>query len=304
MVKTFIRDHKGATFLNQNLRHIKGGFIAPDSTQNPITTAAAVSAISPTQSAPIIIEGPSDAFSEVFSTIGLQRAADNIDVQNRLECLITDTAYRRRLMNRPILVDHVYGTNLQPFKLCESIFLEPQQTLQVALFNNSIAGTSTFQQALEVRKFQEPCWNEPSSKKRLAELRQRKPRLYPFWQTTDNAISLTPGQEITTFLTVSSDIRFVAFAAMARAISVGGGIGETTELFTMNMFDGQTERPLQNQPVARTCCSGTNTFPYWFPTGWMLEPNSKVKLNFKSLLTTGTSVDIFYTLFGTACYVG
>ncbi len=304
MIKTFVKDRQGNIYLNEVLRYVKGGFIAPDSSQNPITTAAAVSSTIPTMSPPIIVTGPEDAVSEVFSLMGEQLSTNQTDVKNRLSCVITDSAYRRRLMNRDVLVDHVYGTMEHPFELCESLLLEPQQAMEISLLNNSTSGTSTFRQAMECRKFQTPSWQKQGTAKHLAEMREKRKRLYPFWYTTDAPVSITPGQNLTAFLTVGTDMRFVAFAAMARAISVGGGAGDTTELFTMEMFDGQTERPLQNQPVARTCCSGTNTFPYWFPTGWMLEPNSKVRLQFQSLLTTGTQVDVYFTLFGTACYVG
>jgi hypothetical protein len=313
MLKTFIRDRKGNIYLNDSIRYVRSVIITPAANQYPIAIPAAPGAGARSMSPPVIYEGPADSVSKVYRLIASNPSTAISDVTLRQSCELTDTIYRRRLMNRDILVDHVFGqtlvpfdvavTQLAPFKMCESLFLEPQQTIEGVFYNNSTAGPASIRTQLEAKQTQTPAWNRDDVKEEIARDRARKPYLYPYWLTTDAPITLGPGQVKDVFMTVTRDIRFVAFAQMARAIRVGVSAGDIVEMFTVEMLDGQTQRPMQNQPIARSCFGGNANNPYWLPTGWMLEPNSLVQLRVRSLLTAG-NLDVFLTWAGTACFVG
>lgn len=314
MLKTFIRTRDGAIYLNDSIRYQRTVFLTPAANQYPIVTPAAPGAGARSISPPVIIEGPADSVNKVYRMLADHDTVATVDdVAKRLSCEITDTIYRRKLMNRDILVDHVFGqklvppdvavAQLAPFKMCESLFLEPQQTLEYVIINNSTLSASTLRIQNEAKQTQSPAWNREDVREELARDRARKPYLYPFWMTTDTPITLAAGQSRDVFMTVTRDIRFVAFAQMARAIVTGVPAGDTAEQFTVEVLDGQTQRPMQNQPICRTCFGGNANNPYWLPTGWMLEPNSKIQLRVTSLLTAG-SIDVFLTWAGTACFVG
>jgi hypothetical protein len=314
MLKTFIRDRKGNIYLNDSIRYQRTVFLTPALNQYPIVTPAAPAAGARSISPPVIIEGPADSVNKVYRLLARHGDADAADVTNRLTCDITDTIYRRKLSNRDVLVDHVFGqrlipptvavTQLAPFKMCESLFLEPQQTLQLALFNNSTAGSSSLKLQFEAKQTQSPAWNRDDVREEIARDRARKPLLYPFWITPDaGPINLTAGQSRDVFMTVTRDIRLVLFARMASTVVGGGAAGDLVNFFSVQLFDGQTERPLQNQPVVSTCWGGNANNPRWLPTGWVLEPNSLVRIRVTSLLTAGTQ-DVFLTFAGTASFVG
>lgn len=301
MIKPFIKDRRsGDIYIDEALRYAKGGFLAPSSDQNPITITAAPSATVPKFGAPVILEGPEDAFSEVLALMATMNGS-NATAQALATVEITDNAFRRRLMNRDILVEHVFGSNIRPFRVCESLWLEPQQTLQMQFKNNSVAGSIVIEQANEIQKFQSPVWKKPSVAKTIAENANRKRRLYPFWLTTDAAVSLAASASAEALFTVTKDIRMIVFGSIARAITVGS-LGDTTELVLAEFFDSVSQRPLQNQPLARTICSGTVEFPYYFPCGWIIDPNTTIRGRFTNLVTNGIT-QVFWTFFGVASYM-
>jgi hypothetical protein len=312
MLKTFIRDKKGEIYLNDSIRHQVPVILVPSENQYPLVTAAAPSATSRTASAVAIIEAPASGKVEAPRFIGKHNDADVTAVKDRLSCEITDTFYRRRLMNRDVLADHIFGqrllppevvvTMLAPFKACESLFLEPQQTLAFQLFNNSTAGSSNFRLHVEGRSTKSPAWNRDDVRDHMKYMKERKPFMYPFWLTTDTPVVIPAGGQLTAFVTVTKDIRFVAFNAMEKTLSTGVA-GDVNEKWTVQAFDAMTQRPLSTQPVARTSFAGNANVPYWLPTGWMIEPNTKFQLVFQNLITDQPT-EVFLTWHGVACFVG
>lgn len=311
MLKTFIRDRVGDIYLNDSIRYQKPVILVPNEQQYPVVTPAATGAgrgLGPAA----IFEGPASSVNEVACLIGHHEDDDNTDVKRRLTCEIYDTFYRRRLMNRDILVDHVFGqrlippevvvTQLSPLKLVEGLFLEPQQTFEISFFNNSALGISHFYPHAEAIATQSPAWRRPDIKDDLAYNRLRKPQLYPFWLTTDAPVTIPAGGSTVAFMTVTRDIRVVLFACMQRFISAGA-VGDVNNGYSMRIFDAQTQRPMQTQPVPGPVFGGNANVPYYLPTGWMIDPNSKVQLEFQNLITDAPT-QVMVTYFGAAQFVG
>jgi hypothetical protein len=284
-----------------------------------IIIPAAASSSVPTAAPSVVIEAGADEVAELFSSMGVHGNPQNsvaLDTQLRMSVQITDVAYRRRLMNQPILVDHIFGTNLQPFFFRESTLLESQQTMLFDFNNNSTAGPTYYQFALEKRKFQATALTRKDVTEYIGEMRRRKMFLSPFWLTSDSPIVVNPGAQADVFFTVTNDIYGILFGNICSVIAALGSTGDTEEFFTVEIFDAKTERPLQNQPIARSCCSGGNLiaqpaaimgvqgtagFPFPLSTGWIVEPNTKIHMRFTSLITNNP-ISIFMTLVGVSAY--
>lgn len=310
MIPRFINGKDGSVTLNDIIRYTKGGFSTPGIPNGqtlPVIVIPAMAGGAPvnTNANPsVIVEAGGDEVAEIFSNIGLHGSPTttvNADVIARMSVQITDTAWRRRLMNMPVLVNHVFGSNLFPAFLRESTLLESQQTLLFDFYNNSTAGSTYFQFLLEKRKFQATALSRPDVTKYIQEMRRRKMFLSPFWLTSDYPVTIPAGAQADAFFTVTNDIYGIFFANMASFISTGSA-GDTTEGFAVEFFDAKTERPLQNQPVARSCCSGTAGFPYVLPTGWIVEPNTKIHIRFTNLITDQPTT-VFWTFAGVSAFV-
>lgn len=312
MIKRFIKTRKGDIYLNDAIRYFKTIFLEPDQSQSPIITPAASVAGQFGVSPPVPIEAPADALTQVSRFIAEHITVDT-DITQRLAVQIYDTVYRRNLMNRPILVDHVFGqflafpdvdanaAGLLPFKTPEHLFMDPQQTLQFSFFNGSINGSSSLRFHLEGRKIESPAWQKPEVKDWIPIQRERAKWLYPYWLTSDNLITVPGSSSVNAFITVTKDIELVLRKGMERVIT-NGGAGDALENYTVELFDGQTERPLQNQPVARSSFAGNANFAYWLPQDWYLEPNSLIRARFTNLRTN--PISIFPTWHGVARFVG
>lgn len=300
MIPTFITNSKGEVMLNDVARHVKGCILVPASSQQPIVVAAASGAGAPGVSPPVIFEGPTDAVAEIYSLIGAHASSDLTAVRNLFTVEITETMFRRRLMNRAIPVPHVFGTNLNPFFLPESLLLENQGTLQFTFTNNSTAGSANFYSSLEARKFQQVSLLRKDISEYIYEQRSRKQQLAPYWLTSDQAITLPAGGKATAFFTATKDITLALFSAMAYATTTGVA-GDTTEQFTVSFFDAESERPLQNQPVAKNCVAGTAQYPYVLPSALILRPNTKMRAEFTNLITDQPT-NVYFTFGGVALY--
>lgn len=307
MIPTFLKDRKGNIYLNEMARYVKGTIVAPAASQIPVVTPAMVGTV-PGAGTTIVLEGSGDGCTELYSATGYNAATDDPYVVANLTTQITDTAWRRRLMNQPVLAAHVFGTAQQPFYLPQSIFLEMQQTLQFQFFNNSTNGPSNFSFMFEGRKFQTSALADIRTGQQIKEMRVRARQLYPYWLTTDIPISVPANGSVTTFMTVDQSIWFLGLTRMCEVVLNAGSpptwAGDKQECVTFQLFDGQTERPLQNQPVPLNCFAGTAEFPYMMPTGFLLPPNSKIKLQVNSLLVDGGPTTVYFTIHGVGCYNG
>lgn len=301
MIPAFVRDKAGNIYLNDSIRYVKSGVLVPRQALVPLVTPAAPAAGIPSNSPVAVLESPQDAVLEIYQLMGEHDPADAADVQNRLTVQITDNAWRRRLMNRPILANHVFGNNLRTFKLLETILLRQQQTLQLEFQNNSTAGASNFRFSMEHVKFQASELMNPEVTDYLARMSNRKLYLTPWWQTTDAPVTIPAGGTVNTFLTTTRDVLTVFFYSMMQALSTGVA-GDLQERVLIRLFDAKTERPLQNQPFTMNTGTGTSQFPYHFATGWCIEPNTKIRAELTNLITDAPT-EVFWTLGGVASYV-
>lgn len=301
MIPAFVRDKPGNIYLNDAIRYVKGGILVPRQALVPLVTPAAPAAGIPSNSPVAIWESPEDSVLELYSLMGEHGAADVADVQNRLTVQITDNGWRRRLMNRAIIANHVFGNNLRPFRLLETILLRQQQTLQFDFQNNSTAGASNFRFAGETVKFQASELMNPEVTDYIARMSQRKLYLTPWWQTTDQAVTIPASGTVNAFFTFTRDVYTVLFYSMMQVLTTGVA-GDLQERVTLSMFDAKTERPLQNQPFTLNTGTGTAQFPFHFPTGWCIEPNTKIRVQMTSLVTD-QPIEVFWTLAGVATFV-
>lgn len=294
MLPTFKRI--GANWVVDPLnRYVKGGVLSPAGTALPIVVAAN------SQSPAIMIEAPQDAACEALY---LQGANGGVaaDIQNRFEVEVFDPAWRRGYMNRSILANHVFGSGQTPFYLKESAFLQPQQGLQFQFFNRSAAGPSSFRFGATARKVQQAEFSQNYMDAFIADHWSRKTLLQSFWFTTDNPVSIPANGRGTAFLTNTKDRFCVFFYLMGQGLTTGVA-GDTQELFSFELFDPKTERPMQNAPITLNCGAGTAGFPYILPAPILMEPNTQMKINFRNLITD-QATEAFLTFYGVACYTG
>jgi hypothetical protein len=312
MIPAWVNSKNGAVYLNDLKRYVKGSILVPAQSVTPLIIPAAISATVPSAAPSVVIESPTDAISEVYALVGEQDAGVNPDVAARMTCQITDVAFRRRLMNRDIPVTHVFGgggvngsggiPGYLPFFLRETMLLEAQQTQLIDFINNSTLGSTSFRFAYETRKFQAVSLSRQQVSDYINQERFRKTLLNPYWLTTDQPVTLNPGASQDIFFTNTKSTYFVAFGAIATfVLNAGVPTGDTVEGFTVDWFDAKTERPLQNQSVARSCCMGSAGLPMQFPTALVFEPNTRMRMRLNSLVGVVTQ-DVFITLIGVNSY--
>ncbi len=302
-IATWIRDRNGSLYLNQALRYVKGNIAVPQ--DEPIVTPAATlvaGTLNPGLSPVQIIDSPEDSLSELYLWTGSHDTGTPADVQNRLEVQITDTTWRRRLMNRPILANHVFGTRLRPFRMLKTLFLEAQAVLQLQFSNRSTVGISNFRISAGGTKFQASAMLTKRVTEHIKITRHQSLYLQPYWLTSNEAVTIPAGGSVDAFFDNTRDIYNALFQIMAQAITTGAA-GDTQEIFSFEIFDAATERPLQNQPVTMNTGTGTAEFPYDLPTPICMDPRTQLRVRFTNLITDQPT-EVFFTFHGVAGYVG
>jgi len=296
MYPTLKKMPDGSVIVDPVKRYVKNCLLVPDATNTPIVIAANG------QSPPISLEAPQDSVCEGLYFQGFHGPAVAADVRNRMEVELFDQAWGRLCMNRPVLVDHVFGTQLNPFYLKESFLLQPQQVLRTQFFNRSAAGATNFQPALTGSKIQYSDLTTGYANKFVAENWTRKTFLQPFWITTDAAVTVPASGTVTAFMTNTRDKTLVLYYAMARAITTGVA-GDVQEIFTTQVLDGKTQRPYQNNPVTLNTGWGTGTFPYVLPHPIILEQSTQLQITITNLITDQPT-EVFLTFHGVGCFEG
>jgi hypothetical protein len=313
MIPAWVTNKRGV-FLNDLKRYVKGGWLVPGSDRTPLIITAAPSATVPNSAPSVVVEAPPDSVSEIFAMVGENDAGVDPDVAARMSVQITDVAFRRRLTSRHILCSHVFGGAGQngsngipgyfPSFLRESLILEPQQTMLFDFNNNSTAGSTAFRFMMEQRKFQSTSLSRDQVTQYIGKMRARKSILQPYWLTSNEAINIPVGGVKNCFFNNTRSAYFIWFDTVATFIVNGGGAGgDTVEGFTVELFDAKTQRPLQNQPIARSCFAGSAGLPFHNPTALMMEPDTQIQMRITNLVTGGgTSIDVFITLVGVLNY--
>jgi hypothetical protein len=296
MIPTFLTKN-GEVYINDLRRYCKGTILVPAEARMPITMAALAG------SPPIAVEGPQDAATEIFSLMGNFNGAAESDATKRLKVKIHDVAYRRDLMNRPILVSQVFGSGQRPGRLHESIVLEGQQTLTFEFTNSSTdqgGAEVNYNMSLEARTFQSYGVAHPQVRSWLAEQRDRKAYLAPYWWTTDNDLTITAGAENDVLFTNTSDKFLLLCDILASSISANTTSSEGTEPLTFELWDAKTGRRMMNQPVTLSTGTGNVQYPFRLEDPLLVEPSTQLVARFKSLLT-GVPQDVFFTFSGVQC---
>jgi len=302
MIPTWVEDPKnGNLYINDLRKWVKGGVIVPPAAMNPLTVAAAPAAGIPTLGTPVVYEGAQDGYREIFSMVGAFDAAVLADPQARFSVQITDQAYRRRYMNRDILVNHVFGTPGNPLFLANEIWLENQQVLIFQFNNNSVAGPVIFRQQMECRTFQAQSLSRNDVTALINQKRREGLFFNPFWLTSDNPIIIPAGGQATAFFSNARDYYLLLRYIIASAISTGIA-GDLQEVFSVRFFDATNNRPLMNQPMTMTMVSGNSNFPYVLPQPWSIEPVTQIRADFQNLITDQPT-EVFMTFHGTGCFV-
>lgn len=300
MVPTFRRDSAGQIWLNDERRFAKGVVLTPRTGQVPLVVAA-------TAEGNTVLEGPQHAVTEVYSLMGQHDAGDEQDVQNRFRVVIGDDAYRRRLMNRAILCSQVFGNGLRPFRLLETLVLEPQQTLSFRFENPSAAGPANFRLAAEGRRFDQHGEVGLKLAQRFwAAEGPRKSYLAPYWLTTENPVHLGAlGSQAEALLVNGRDnslaLGYILCNVITDAEQLGG---DTQEIFEFRLFDGTSNRELMNQPVTLNTGTGTAQFPFRLDPPLLVEPLTNLRVRFTALASNARDIEIFFTLAGVQCYTG
>jgi hypothetical protein len=293
MVPTFLTKD-GEVYLNDLRRYAKGTIIVPTEANSPTVIAAS------SDSPPIAIEGPQDAISEIFSLMGHYTVGIAGDLSDRLSVMIKDIAYRRDLMNRHCLINHVFGNGNRPSRLQESLLLENQQTITFEFRNASALGSSSYKIAAETRTFQGYGVAHPHVVEWLKGMRMRKAYLAPYWWTSDDAISIPVGATRDVYFTNTSDKFLLLCEIMATVITTGSTGTEFAERFTFELWDAKTQRRMMNQPVTMNTGTGTAQYPFRLDDPLLVEPLTQLVGRFKSLVTNGT-IEVFFTFNGVQC---
>ncbi len=303
MIPAWVETPKGDIYLNQLKRYVKGGFLAPPSDLNPVTTPAA--AVDPGISPVVTMQGPQDAVGELYAFTGRHTPTDAADVQSRLEVSIHDQRWLRHLMNRPVLANHVFGTGQYPNELYETLLLEGQQNLAFEFTNRSAAGASHFAFLAEQRKFVDVNVNEAFVTRFLRSERKRKALLYPFWLTSDRAINIPAGATREELFTITADVALVLFEGYCDFITTGVA-GDVQEGLAFEFFNPKNGRPLQNSPIPLNCCFGQTALArlsHKLPCPLMVEPATTMMVRITNLITDQPT-EAFITFHGVAYYQG
>ena len=229
--------------------------------------------------------------------------AINTAVRDNLFVDIEDTAWRRKLMNREVPVQHVFGTAQKPMFMRESLLLEGDQTLLLRLYNYSQTAAGSLAPMIEARKWQVEALKRPEVASYIQGLRQRKMFVQPYWLTLDDGFTdVAIGATNTVFFTVTGDVTLVLFNLYGY-VNTAGVAGDTQEYVALELFDAKTERALQVQPMTLNTACGTASNPFRLPTPLICEPSSQIRARVRNLITDAAS-RVFLTFHGVAIYTG
>jgi hypothetical protein len=223
------------------------------------------------------------------------------DVRDRMCVEITDNAFTRRLMNRPIPVVHVFGTPQKPGFLDETIILQGNQSLTMRFYNHSAALYGSFAPTVEIAKFGTEAENNVQIHKLIRKQWARKRFIQPYFLTLDNGyIQAAASSKASGFMTVTGEIRLFLFKLFGHAITTGS-TGNIQEKVRIKLWSMRTQRPLMNTWVTLNGLCGTAQNPYVLPNPLIVEPQDQIRVEVENLVTNGTT-DLYLTFGGVATY--
>ena len=142
-------------------------FLMTNPTQNivPVPANGSVNPISMSVSS----EGPAELLAWAYESTGdftsVMRIRDGVD--------------RRTLMNSPIHCRCLFGTNLMPYHLPESLLVDEQRVIDLALYDVSGAVNNVRVAAQAVRYLE--ILDDPKSERLKTRMRRREYLSFPFW---------------------------------------------------------------------------------------------------------------------------
>lgn len=307
MISTWVEGPKGEVYINDVKKYVKGSILVPPAVHNPVTVPAAPAANNPGVSPIVIFQSPEGSAVEVFSFVGGHDGTVAAEIQQRLTVLLTETAYRRNLMNRAVLVDHVFGTQQTPLNLFKTMLLEGHGVIQAQFFNNSAAGQALYRSSLKVREFKASSHTSDQVGTLINEARKENAFITPYWLTTNQDLQLAAGATGINFFQGGIDEFMILKGFMCRAIIVDAAVGpapagDPQEIISFMLYDGKTDRALMNQPVTLNTATGNANFQFFFPVPWLIEPRNNIRIELQNLVTN-KAVQVFFTFHGVKLFM-
>lgn len=148
-------------------------FLLTNPTQN-IVQVPANGSVDPV-SMSVSSEGPAEVLAWTYQSTG-----DFTSVMR-----VRDGVERRTLMNSPIHCQCLFGTNLMPYRLPESLLVDEQRVIDIALYDISGAINSVRVAAQAVRYLE--ILDDPSAERLKTRMRRREHLSFPFFYGIEGA---------------------------------------------------------------------------------------------------------------------
>jgi hypothetical protein len=205
-------------------------------------------------------------------------------------CMLTEIGQAKQFMNQPIHIRTLAGNAQYPAKLCEPFMFFSQHNIQARFINNG-AGTPAIRLYLAGSKYYPYAMvGNLEARNKLNEniikWRQRQLQVYPFWLTTDTAVSLSADAQDSFQMTPGEDCHFEAFTW--QAVSTGN--------FEFEIIEVKTNQKLMNGRVTQTNMVGTAQQPTVFPIPYFMPKGKNLRITIKDL--SGSTNKIYFTVHG------
>jgi hypothetical protein len=307
---TFVKDEQGSVFLNETQSAFKGGCLIP--TTNPTSCLLAAT------SQPVALESETDSWSEIIGLIGSFTAGTATQQKTFLTIPKEYRFGERQLCNRPVIAQHVFGSQQKPFMLDtdikgtngfgETILLAPTQYLTFQFINPADA-TVALSILAQRTKIQNKARLSKGVDFQIKNAYERQKQVTPYWFSMDSSFKIDlniPGVNLAAsavgdvFFTNKENLTLILTSCMASFMTTGVA-GETVEGFAFEVFDPVTGGALQSSPVTFNCGVGSGLLPYRLPFPIFVGNRDSVRVRFTNLITD-QATQIMFTFFGVAIW--
>jgi hypothetical protein len=142
-------------------------FLLTNPTQNAVVVPANGS------SGPVVCRVSDDGPAEVVALTG--EFTGNFTMKMK----VRDGMGDRELMNAPIHVQTIWGTNFAPYRLAESLLIDEQRGIDIEYFDQTGA-TNTIRMAAQAVRYLE-LMDDPKAERLRVRMRRRERLSYPMW---------------------------------------------------------------------------------------------------------------------------
>jgi hypothetical protein len=227
---------------------------------------------------------------------------DNLQTSNfpNYTIMLKDMGDRTQFMNQPIQMNHFAGSSQQPAWLkAEPLFLPTRHDLIANFVNSGIA--TTFRLDMWGQMFY--VWSQnlllyPMDREIMISLVRRylirRQYVYPFWLTSELAISLSGFQQNDYEALIGDDGHFEATHWMAFSTSLDAGSNPAA--FSFEIVDPDTNETVSNGQFDSEVAGGNANFPQELPVP-LLVPAGR-RLVFRVANKCNSTNNIFITLRG------